>query len=242
MKKLTIAICEDNLDIQEELYTIIKNYNLYQNINANIYLYKNGKTFLRECETKEFTFVFMDIDLGDMNGVTVVNEFRKKVSDSVEIVFITSFEQYKMQVFSLHIFDYIVKPFDSSTINKVLDELMLWNKAEKKIDKLTLKTTKGIIHIPVYEIMYFEFVSRKIKITCYKNEYYMNGTMRELKGELSKYSFASPHVAFIVNLCEVREFNTNKTLIMTNDDIVPISQPRLKSFRSLYFEYLDSKI
>lgn len=64
--------------------------------------------------------VFLDICLGDSDGITLARELVTAGSGSL-IVFTTAYNRYAVEAFELHAADYILKPFVLERVKKTLD-------------------------------------------------------------------------------------------------------------------------
>lgn len=239
---INIAICEDEEIIQKQLANTISYYFGKKKIEAKISVFSNGKNFLESCKKEIYSCVFMDIDLGDENGVEIVSQIRAANFTPMNVIFVTSFIEYRDQVLSLHTFDFIVKPFKNIQIEKVLDDLSLWINSDVKepVKRLTLKTIEGTISLSLDEILYLEYVNRRIEIITFTTTYHMYGKMKDIYEYIKHDDFANPHVSFIVNLREIKKYYKSRNLIeMTNGKEMPISQLKVQNFRTLYNTFLS---
>lgn len=242
MKKINIAICEDDLEIIKRIEGIIMNYYSNTKTIATIYSYRDGHDFLNDCATVDFFVIFMDIDLGTTNGLEVVANYRKVFKGISNIVFVTSYAEYKSHVLPLHTFDYLVKPFSKTDIINILDELSLWSKKEKKEDTIwvSLKTVEGLITLDIDKILYFESFDRRIKIKTFTKEYFMYTSIKALASEYEKNNFYSPHSAYLVNLKNIEKIGKQRQIVMSDDSEVPLSQSKSSDFKEKYFDFREN--
>ena len=121
---------------------------------------------MKECSKYIFSFIFLDIDLGEQNGVEIAKMIRKIQTNPVNIVFVTSYAEYQTKVLSIHTFDYLLKPINKKKIHKVLDDLMFWYNSETSNlkERVTFKTINGLITIYIDDLLYFEYNNRRIDI------------------------------------------------------------------------------
>lgn len=242
MNKITIAICEDNLSIQTEIMEYVSNYYQKKDIDSDVQVFSNGNDFHYSLSKFKYDLILMDIDLGDQNGMKVIENLRKIYKYPVQVVFITSYVEYKSHVLSLHTFDYILKPFTKDDIEKMLADVSVWlnnNEIEKVID-LSFKTTSGVVNLDVRDIIFFEYIDRKIEITTLEKKYIMYGSLKEIFSKIKEYGFASPHAAFLVNLSHIELLSKDSLIIMRNGATIPIAQTKLKAFRKLYLDYVST--
>lgn len=240
---IKIAVCDDHELIRKQLYNHINDYLDARELTANIELFSSGTSLITKIENyEEYDCVFLDIDLNDIiNGVEVARIIRQKYKKKTFIIFVTSYDEYKNKVFSLHTFDYINKPFDSKQIYQVLDDLFYWfndNKSKNCI-KMQFKTVNGYISLDINEILYFEYRNRRIDIITNDNVYHMYERMKVLFKSLEKYGFLIPHVSYIINPMHIKFYISADNLIkMTNNNNIPISQLKAKEFRTKYNNFI----
>ncbi|MCK5312219.1 MAG: sigma-54-dependent Fis family transcriptional regulator, partial [Desulfobacteraceae bacterium] len=112
---------------------------------------KSGKQGLEYFKTYSPDIVVSDVQLGDMNGINLLEQIKKKVPD-MPVIIITAFGSIEMAVQAMHkgAFNFITKPFDRDTLilscEKALELKGLKSKAEllaSEVNRLT--GTEGIV-------------------------------------------------------------------------------------------------
>lgn len=239
---LNIAICDDDLLIQKQVGNAISNYLSNKNYEYDLYFYSTGFGLLNALNDINFSFVFLDIDLGKENGVEVAKIIRKIQSKPVNIIFITSYPEYQTKVLSIHTFDYLIKPINNFQIYKTLDDLLFWYHQDMNQEKerVRFKTIHGLVTLYIDEILYFEYQNRRLNIVTKNTVYYMYDKVKNIAILMKKYDFISPHSAYVINMKEIKQYlNSLNIIIMSNDDRIPISQLKAKMFREEYMCYID---
>lgn len=241
---INIAICEDEEITQKQLFNTVSSYMEKKGISVHIYLFKTGEELLQSFQEMKYTFLFLDVDLGKgINGIRTAKTIRKEYN-KVPIVFITSYSEFQSFAFPIHTFDYILKPFNNQTIYTLLDELLFWIEdynIESKI-KIPFKTTTGLIYLYTDQILYLEYMNRKIQIVTSDRTYYMYQTIKDTYKRLKDFGFSCPHAAFIVNLYYVEMIEKgHKDIVLKNKKLIPISQLKLKSFKNDLIDYLKKQ-
>ena len=119
---LNIAIVDDTLSDIVRLENFVRGW-FYGSEHklAGISLYANGEEMLRNFEPKKFHIVFMDIIIGDINGVETAKQLRLEDTELL-IVFMTTSKEYMFKTFPTHPFDYVMKPYGKKEVEKVLNE------------------------------------------------------------------------------------------------------------------------
>ena len=70
-------------------------------------------------ESDSFDLIFVDMDLGDMEGTTLAAT-AKRLFPGAKIVFATAYSQYAAKAYEMEIDDYILKPFDPERVHHVV--------------------------------------------------------------------------------------------------------------------------
>jgi len=72
-------------------------------------------------EADSFDLIFVDMDLGDMEGITLAAT-AKRLFPGAKIIFATAYSQYAAKAYEMEIDDYILKPFDPERVHHVVEK------------------------------------------------------------------------------------------------------------------------
>jgi two-component SAPR family response regulator len=84
--------------------------------------YQNPVTALEEMNQIDAKVAFIDIELPEMDGITVAEKLLE-INPSIIIVFITSYNQYAVKAFDLNAIDYILKPIKKERFNQMVEKI-----------------------------------------------------------------------------------------------------------------------
>ena len=239
---LKIGICDDDQLIQKQIGNAISNYLSIRNYEFELFFYSIGSDLLSACNKIDFSFIFLDIDLGKDNGVNIAKSIRSIQNKPINIVFVTSYPEYQTKVLSIHTFDYLIKPIVNLQIYNVLDDLLFWNDFEMNHirDRIRFKTIHGLITLYVDEILYFEYKNRRVDIVTQNTVYHMYDKIKNIASLMNKYDFISPHAAYVINMREINKYlKSQNIIIMSDGNEIPISQLKAKMFRNKYMAYIN---
>lgn len=227
---MKIAVCDDEVRITN----IIKEYlEIYYNKSCQIDIFRSGNEMLMSEE--KYTVLFLDIEMGDMNGIELAEKIREKDTEVI-IVFVTNYADYSRRAFKVHAFDYILKPIEREQIFKVLDEIALY-KRENMPQIKWLKSEEGMIQVSTDDILYFEYVDRKVKLVSKKGNILLKQSLTEIQKIFEEEKLVMPHRAFLVQLSKVKSIKTYD-IVMENGDLIPIAQKKASVFRKELENYL----
>ena len=122
--ELNIAVVDDTLSDVVRLKDFIRNWSYGGACELGIIQsYAGGEEMLKDFAPKVFQIVFMDIIMDKLNGIETARQLRLEDTELL-IVFTTTSSEYAFQSFSIHPFDYVLKPYSRKEVDKVLDEAL----------------------------------------------------------------------------------------------------------------------
>ena len=227
-----IAVCDDVASVCNELKTMImdmKNDLICKEITIDTFY--SGEALIDNIKEENlYDLIFLDIELGKINGVEVGHIIREQMEDYVtKIIYISSKDIYDRQLFDVQPLHFLKKPIDSK---KVFDDIQLAMKiSEKENRNFEFKSFRNTIKVPYRDILYFESRGRKIFLMGTKNNYTFYGNINSLEEVLPKF-FIHPNRSYFVNYEFVTCFKFEE-LIITDGSIIPISRNKRKEIREL---------
>jgi DNA-binding LytR/AlgR family response regulator len=238
---INIAICDDNLSTTELIENLILNNQKLFSEKIEISIFFSGESFSKSI-TKicPFDIVLMDIKMNGIDGIETSEKLRSKIeNDSVDIIFISSHEEYHFQLFDVRPSGFIKKPIDEEIFNNKLINLI--NKTIKKkkqgINNFFPVHKKGkIFLIDFSSIIYFESRKRKIFIFTKEEEIKYYSTLNEEEKKLSGSNFVRIHQSYIVNFYFVKEISIKKIILTTQKEL-PISERRSVYVKQSYLNF-----
>ncbi len=153
---MKIAILEDTIAD----YNTLKKYCARWSSSSGIPIvhehFTSGEEFLTHFQPGKYHLIFLDIYMDRLTGIDIATQIRKTDMNCL-LVFTTTSTEHVWNSMSVHPFDYLVKPYDSTRIDYVLSEAAkLLPESEK-----SLELTHGRQKISV---LYSEIVSLQADI------------------------------------------------------------------------------
>ena len=134
-KPRTILVVDDELSMREFLEVLLSKE------GYKVSVAKNGKQAVNMIEKNEYDLVLSDIRLGDITGLEVLKEAKKKNPDTA-IIMISAYSTTEIAVEAMNhgAYDFVPKPFDNIelklTIQKALELKTLDQEKEKASSEL----------------------------------------------------------------------------------------------------------
>ncbi len=214
---LKIGICDDDTAQAALTEKLTAQWALENSHNARIKTYENAESLLFDYDGEsDFDIFLLDIEMGDMDGVTLAKNIRKK-NETVQIIFITGYSDYISDGYDVAALHYLMKPLKKEKLFEVLSRAAA--KLTKDGKMITLKTVDEIIRLPIREIKYIDVCKNDITIHAKRN-ITVRKTLSEIETELDGRFFRTGRQS-IINLDYVRR--TTKTgVTLADGDEVPL--------------------
>ncbi|MFR8167863.1 MAG: LytR/AlgR family response regulator transcription factor [Lachnospiraceae bacterium] len=230
MKRIRIAICDDDSIgrglLQESLEYLLQENNLQADISS----YCSGQELLRE--QNRYDILFLDIRMPKINGIRTAEKYREWYEDTI-IIFLTSYEDYVFEGYKVNAFRYLKKPMEQEKLWEAL--LSAVSKLEKEYE-IELWDEEGLHIVRPKDIIYVETSGRNVIVRTVEEDYYVKMGITQFAENLNGTDFISPHQSYYVNMRYIKEFNKQEA-ILTNGEKVKISCKKYAQFRDIYCEY-----
>ncbi|MGB4438352.1 MAG: LytTR family DNA-binding domain-containing protein [Sedimentibacter sp.] len=233
---IRIAVCDDVYAVCSELENIILDFQKQTNEELTVESFYSGEDLIKYIKNENtLDLIFLDIELGKINGVEVGQVIRCELEDYItKIVYISSKNSYDRQLFEVQPLHFLSKPLNRE---KVIKDLQLAIKILEKENKMfSFKIGQQIYKIPVKEIIYFESIRREIKLVSIKETLYFYDTMDDVYKRLSKNRFIKPHRSYIVNYNNVLSIKKDEIKVC-NGDTIPLSRLNMKEIKEFQIAY-----
>lgn len=205
---MRIAICEDDITQCSYLENELIDLNDKLKINAEIVSFMTGEKLIESIRYEsEFDIYLLDIEIGDMNGVDIAKEIRKKDIKAV-IVFITSHKDFMLDAFGVHAYNYICKPISKDTIYALMENILKYIKISKQ--RFFFEYNREKFSVNFEDIIFFESNKRLIEITSVEGFYEYYGKIKELTSKLPEKDFSFIRSGCIINMNYIKKIEKNK--------------------------------
>lgn len=221
---MTVAVCDDERVFVKQTEQMLHQYEKVNNIMLTIDTYKDGRELISEINSgKRYDVILLDICMPDVDGINVGVRIRDELGDNTtQIVYISSNEQYAMELFKLRPMDFLIKPVDEKQLYKVMD--VARNLIGDKNVYLSFKTGRDTKRVELNRIRCIYIEGRKTVISMNDGsfeEFY--GKIDNVYEDVKDRNFARVHKSFIVNCNYVDRVLAN-AVIMDDGREIPVSR------------------
>lgn len=228
---MNLIVYEDDDKDYEILETCINNLFKKENIQYDLYRCINTTDLFRRISACDV--LFLDIELGELNGIEIGKEIRKE-NLSCAIIIVSSHSKYLIDGYKIQANRYLLKPLEQKVFDVEMRNIlyryfrMNYGFRDKKIS-LNRVLYKDIIYIESIDHKTgIHFTNGKIIYCTYPLSYWKKIIPNQL--------FAQPYRCYLVNLMYIYDY-TNDEITLTNNEKIPVS----RFYKSLFFEtYMKS--
>ena len=230
-----IAICDDERSCSDTTYNFLVEYLGDKDIDFCIEIFTNAEEVINT--GKAYDFVFMDIQMRGMNGLTAAKKLLERKPDTL-VFFITHYQIYLDKAMDISPFRYLSKPLKKARFFESLYVgLNKWKQRQKNItvteDRLR---TKFLIN--VYDVLYIENLGRKVRIVTKNKDFSIIEPYKDIRAELIESDdFCDSHQSFTVNLNYVTFYDKSDVHIEYGRDkhIIHMSRRKYAEFHKHFF-------
>jgi two-component system, LytTR family, response regulator len=188
--------------------------------------------------------IFCDIQMPGKSGLELVEE----ISATVDVVFITAYDEHAIKAFELNAFDYLLKPVQSDRLAETIKKLSVKESATR-IDNNTPLTERDMVFIKdgekcwfvrLSDIRLFESEGNYVRVYFDNSKPLILRSLNNLETRLNEKQFFRASRKHIVNLSYISSiepwFNGGLNVKMKDGKEVEISRRqavRLKDMMSL---------
>ena len=158
---MRIAIVDDISSERKELHDRLTILLCRNALDAQVFEYENGESFLADAEKEYFDLVFLDIYMVGANGVEIAKKMRSFDQECL-LVFITTSTDHALDGFRVRALHYLVKPYSEEELNALFDEIMERVPVPDKY--LDIRILGGTVRLRLHEILYAEHFQHCIHI------------------------------------------------------------------------------
>jgi len=201
----------------------------------------SGTVALEIISKEAFDLVFLDINLGDLNGTSLALAV-KQILPKANIIFATAFAEYAVKAFEIGVSDYILKPFTKEQLRKIINRYQqraIDNQSEPLLNKLPITSNRRVIMVDIADIVYVETENRGCIVHTKEGDFKDNLPIGEYERRLSGQRFLRIHKSYIVNLDHIHEiipwYNNCYALKMNGyeDKYIPIARNSTKELKKM---------
>ena len=238
---ISCIIVEDELPAREELKYFLNEEKEIKLIAE----FDNPLDTLNFLENNTADVIFLDINMPDMNGISL-GKIITKMYPNMKIIFITAYKDYAVDAFEIKAFDYLLKPYSESRIRNLLKSLVniknenITNEIKNNnFRKITINMDDRLYVVSLNDVDYIEADEKETLIFSNQKKYVSKIKISKWEEMLKGNNFYRCHRSFIINLDKITEieqwFNSSWVIKIKNySTAIPVSRNNIKELKELF--------
>ncbi len=232
---MRIAIVDDIASERESLHRRLDSQLARLTLHAEIVGFGSGAGFLSAAAKERFDLAFLDIYMGNEDGMDTARKLRCFDADCL-LVFTTASTDHALDGFRVRAVQYLVKPYSDGELAALFDEIV---KRLPSPDKyIEVNAAGGTVRLRFAEILYAEHYRHQIYIyTVDGQKTVTRQTFHEFTEGLSDSRFFLCSRGIIVNLEHAEDFD-GTDFILKDGKRLPVSRGLSKAARLAFGDFL----
>ena len=234
---MRIAICDDEEQYRAQLRALIGK--IGGDLDAEIESFYDGNDLLSGFDRDPYDIVFLDIEMPEMDGITLAKNLRKK-SEDVLIVFLTGHVEYAIEGYEVNALRYLTKPVQVDKLKEVLNFVNTRNASQRQ---LIVKEEGDELVINLADIIYFEAQNQNVKIFTVKGDHTVRYNIGDFEEQLKEDGFFRTHRGYLVSLARVKKLVKCDVILDSGsgDVAVPVSRSNTKPLKEALYSYVEGQ-
>lgn len=244
---MNIAIVDDEQMELTFAETYLKNY-VHKNWpeieeEIKIQTFTSSTDFLRIFKPNMFQLIILDIRMKEINGIQTAQLIRARGDNDVNIIFLTSSEDFIMNGYRVFAVGYFLKPISvhKDDFAKTLEHI--FPKIAKKDPELILNIDGADFSVPYRNILYMDIDYRHrlcVNLVEGKKLVTTNNYSDLAEPLLKDERFLECYHRIIVNMDYIKSMKSDD-FVLIDDTSIPISQRKKKDVKVKYIRYFARK-
>lgn len=222
---MKIIIIEDERNTAEDLKETILKVQPEAQVVAMLHSVREALAYFAANETPDL--LFCDIQLGDGTSFDILSKAHIKTP----VIFCTAYDEFALSAFETHSIDYIMKPFDRTTVAKAMTKfkelkdilsplnhhliLELLEKRKRGDDRMLVRYKDKILPVAFMDIALFYLENELVQLVTFDSKsYFIQKNLEELEKQMGN-SFYRVNRQFLVNKTAIKDVSTSITRSIT---------------------------
>ncbi|MFM2588952.1 two-component system response regulator BtsR [Vibrio sp. TBV020] len=234
---LSALVIDDELFAREELTELLEETGHIEVVDQA----SNAIEGLKKINQLKPDVVFLDIQMPQITGIELLGMLDPETMPKV--VFVTAYDEFAIQAFEDNAFDYLLKPVDTSRLDKTVKRLLKSHQntqqqvsaiAPQSLDQIPCVGLNRIVIIPTKDV---EFAYSDISGVHVQTHDQKADSQLTLKVLEEKTSLVRCHRQYLVNIQAIKEIklleNGLAEIITVSTHPLPVSRRYLKTLKEM---------
>jgi DNA-binding LytR/AlgR family response regulator len=203
--------------------------------------FSNALAALEYLGNHHIDLLFLDIEMPGLNGL----ELAARLPKGCLVIFTTAYPQYAVKSYELDAIDYLLKPIDSSRLEKAVQKAELYSRLLSKEtvkstiewktdDFIFIQSDRRTYKVDFNDLIYIEALKDYVVIYTTTQKLITAMNLKTMYQKLPTEKFVRVSKSFIVNLGQVTSFDNHQVYI--NDLEIPMGEIFRSEFITSYLK------
>ena len=234
-ESVRIAICDDSPQFTKELKDKIENICAKKDWMLDSMIFFSPRAILG-ADLSAMQVVFLDIDMPEINGLTVAKELRARYPKMI-LIFVTAFIEYAPAGYHVAAFRYLLKQKIDNELPAILDDIQ--QKIHETSDMISIRQKLETICIPLNEIVYLEGTPNRMVLFHIVNvdkPVEAFGKLADYEKLLEKKGFLRLQKSFIANMLYINKISSYQ-VTLRNGTVIRASEKYYKQVQATFLQW-----
>lgn len=235
-----ILICDDDTAFAQDMCKRILDLPAYSTKSMTVQCLSNTNEINAELLTK-YDILFLDIDLGKKNGISLARDMRQRNTEAV-LIFVTNFSEYAPEGYEVDAFRYMSKAeLDKKLSVYFSDALTVCRTRQRKVE---IFCEGESMPVPVQALVYVESQGHEQCLHLVgwpRDKLYTRLTMAQLEELLFSQGFLRIHKRYLVNMIYLQTLQSTGAVLTTGHSL-PASARSYRENKKKYIKWQAQQI
>jgi DNA-binding LytR/AlgR family response regulator len=232
---ITIALCDDARQDLLLLEELIRQMNPFDG-QFTLDVFQDGAALLAS-DKRPFDMVVLDVQM-PLSGYETASRLRETDRHTV-LAFLTGVAAPTVEVFRVTPFRYLMKQMEPAQLREELSAC--FHEVERTHRFVTFQSGGELLRLQVSSILYLMIQGRCVEIVTDHGRYTLKARMADMYSLLAPHGFGYCHKSYLCSFSRVMSVSSG-SVVMENGDILPVSQPKAKSFKSEFLRFAGDTV
>lgn len=232
---MKVLICDDDPRAAQRISEVLLRKSKELGLPQNQTVVTDTKDFAN-LSLKSYDMAFLDVDMGDVNGIDLARKLRAAREDAI-IIFVTNYIEYAPTGYEVQAFRYLLKPELDRQLPDILERAIDEYRKKHRVVSFTIESE--LIDVAVQNILYLESSRREIVMHLIhhdRTEFRFYSNMAQMEERLAPLGFLRIQKSYLVNMAYVELFQYGKVRLRGNV-ILPSSEKNHTELKRQYMAW-----
>lgn len=220
---MRIAICDDEEIFAKAMEKELRSFFADKEQELQLLYFQTGEALLAAMDAEKPDLLFMDIQLGEEDGVELVRRIRKQ-NDSLPVIFLTNMESRVLDGYEVKAFYFLFKKEYQQKLPIIMERYL---KEYYYANQLVIKDHGSVQNVLIKDIYWVEADKRNTMIHTEKSVLCDAKPIGTFYKQLPEWLFIEAYHCLYVNLDHISRVDAD-SLLLDDGEAVPVSRRNRK--------------